>query len=108
MDRFGLDNILSFEDRVDTVAKMCARGHADKMVLAHDASCHIDWLPEAALPLVLPNWHYLHIHNDVLPALRQRGVTEDQIDHDARGQPAGHLLQARCLCLTRSPRSEPS
>jgi phosphotriesterase-related protein len=28
---------------------------------------------------VLPNWHYLHIHNDVLPALRQRGVTEEQI-----------------------------
>ncbi|MGY4710691.1 phosphotriesterase family protein [Mycolicibacterium sp. CBM1] len=79
MDRFGLDNILSFEDRVDTVAKMCARGHADRMVLAHDASCHIDWLPEAALPVVLPNWHYLHIHNDVLPALRDLGVTEDQI-----------------------------
>ena len=79
MDRFGLDNILSFDDRVDTVAKMCAQGHANKMVLAHDASCHIDWLPEAALPVVLPNWHYLHIHNDVLPALRQRGVTEDQI-----------------------------
>jgi len=79
MDRFGLDNILSFDDRVDTVAKMCARGHADKMVLAHDASCFIDWLPEAALPVVLPNWHYLHIHNDVLPALRQRGVTEEQI-----------------------------
>ncbi|MEI6254064.1 MAG: phosphotriesterase-related protein [Mycobacteriaceae bacterium] len=79
MDRFGLDNILSFDDRVDTVARMCARGHADKMVLAHDASCHIDWLPEAALPFVLPNWHYLHIHNDVLPALRQRGVSEEQI-----------------------------
>ena len=79
MDRFGLDNILSFDDRVDTVARMCERGHAAKMVLAHDASCHIDWLPEAALPLVLPNWHYLHIHNDVLPALRKRGVTEEQI-----------------------------
>ena len=79
MDRFGLDNILSFDDRVDTVARMCERGHAGKMMLAHDASCHIDWLPEAALPLVLPNWHYLHIHNDVLPALRKRGVTEEQI-----------------------------
>lgn len=79
MDRFGLDNILGFDDRVDTVARMCERGHAGRMVLAHDASCHIDWLPEAALPLVLPNWHYLHIHNDVLPALRQRGVTEEQI-----------------------------
>ena len=79
MDRFGVDNILSFDDRVDIVAQMCERGHADKMVLAHDASCYIDWLPEAALPLVLPNWHYLHIHNDVLPALRARGVSEDQI-----------------------------
>jgi len=79
MDRFGLDNILSFDERVDTVARLCERGHAGKMVLAHDASCYIDWLPEAALPVVLPNWHYLHIHNDVLPALRERGVTEEQI-----------------------------
>ncbi|MCB0930955.1 MAG: phosphotriesterase-related protein [Mycobacterium sp.] len=79
MDRFGLDNLLSFEDRVDTVARMCERGHANRMVLAHDASCYIDWLPEAAVPFALPNWHFLHIHNDVLPALRQRGVTEEQI-----------------------------
>lgn len=79
MDRFGLNNILSFEERVDTVARMCERGHADKMVLAHDASCYIDWLPEAALPFALPDWHYRHIHTDVLPALQQRGVTEEQI-----------------------------
>ncbi len=79
MDRFGLDNILGFEDRVGIVATLCERGHADRMVLAHDAACYVDWLPEAALPVVLPNWHYLHIHNDVLPALRQRGVTEEQI-----------------------------
>ena len=79
MDRFGLDFLLSFSDRVDTVARMCERGHADKMVLSHDASCFIDWLPEEAVPVVLPNWHYLHIHHDVLPALRQRGVTEEQI-----------------------------
>ena len=79
MDRFGLDNICSFDDRVATVATMCARGHAAKMVLAHDASCHIDWLTEEALPFLPPNWHYLHIHHDVLPALRQRGVSEDQI-----------------------------
>lgn len=79
MDRFGLDNILSFDDRVGTVARMCERGHANKMVLAHDAACFMDWLPEAALPVVLPNWHYLHIHNDVLPALHERGVTEEQI-----------------------------
>ena len=91
MDRFGVDSILSFDDRVDTVIEMCRRGHADKMVLAHDASCYIDWLPEAALPLVLPNWHYLHIHNDVLPALRRRGVTEEQITAMLVGNPAAIL-----------------
>jgi phosphotriesterase-related protein len=79
MDRFGIDTILPFEDRVNTVAKMCERGHANKMVLSQDAACFNDWLPERDLPSVLPNWHYLHIHNDVIPALQQRGVTDDQI-----------------------------
>ncbi len=79
MDRFGIDTILSFEDRVNTVAVMCERGHANRMVLSHDASCFIDWLPEQALPSMLPNWHYLHIHKDVIPALKRRGVQEDQI-----------------------------
>ena len=29
---------------------------------------------------MLPNWHYNHISDDVLPELLERGVTEDQID----------------------------
>jgi phosphotriesterase-related protein len=78
MDRFGVDVYLSFEDRVDTVARMCERGHADKMVLSHDAACFMDWVPEQLLP-ALPNWHYLHIHNDVIPALKERGVTDEQL-----------------------------
>ncbi|MGD0438011.1 MAG: phosphotriesterase-related protein [Bryobacteraceae bacterium] len=80
MDRFGIDVILSFEDRVQTVAKLCERGHADKMVLSHDAACFNDWLPERDLPAVLPRWNYLHIHNDVIPALKKQGVTDQQIE----------------------------
>jgi phosphotriesterase-related protein len=79
MDRFGVDAFLGFEERVATVATMCERGHADKMVLSHDASCYFDALPEETLPVALPNWHYLHIHNDVIPALKQRGVTDEQL-----------------------------
>ena len=79
MDRFGVDVYLSTEERVKTVATMCERGHADRMVLSHDASCYFDALPEATLPVALPNWHYLHIHNDVIPALKERGVTEEQL-----------------------------
>ncbi len=76
MDRFGIDTILSFEDRVNTVAAMCELGHAGKMVLSHDAACYNHWLPERPLPVILPRWHYLHIHNDVIPALKQKGVTD--------------------------------
>jgi phosphotriesterase-related protein len=78
MDRFGVDVYLPFEDRVNTVAQMCERGYADKMVLSHDAACFMDWVPEELLP-ALPNWHYLHIHNDVIPALKDRGVTDEQL-----------------------------
>ena len=79
MDRFGIDVILPFEDRVNTVARMCERGHADKMVLSHDANCYFDALPEDLLSVAAPNWHYLHIHHDVIPALKERGVTDEQI-----------------------------
>jgi phosphotriesterase-related protein len=79
MDRFGIDVLLPFEDRVNTVAKLCELGHAGKMVLSHDAACFNDWLPEAALPVITPNWNFLHIHNDVIPALKQRGVTDEKV-----------------------------
>jgi len=79
MDRFGIDSILSFEDRVNTVAAMCARGYAERMVLSHDAACYMHHLPERELPALLPRWHYLHIHNDVLPALKQKGVSDEQL-----------------------------
>jgi phosphotriesterase-related protein len=79
MDRFGVDAYLSFDERVDTVAELCRRGHASHLVLSHDAACHIDWIPPEILAF-MPRWHYRHIHEDVLPALRERGVSEDQID----------------------------
>lgn len=79
MDRFGVDIIAPFEERVDIVAELARRGYAERMVLAHDASCYFDWADQSLLPL-LTNWHYLHITNDVLPALRERGVTDEQID----------------------------
>ena len=38
MDRFGIDVMLPTENRVNTVAELCKRGHADQMVLSHDAA----------------------------------------------------------------------
>lgn len=80
MDRFGLDVLLPFEQRVDTVAELAKRGYADRMVLAHDASCFIDWFDPHAKAQAVPKWNFRHISEDVLPALVERGVSEDQID----------------------------
>ena len=80
MDRFGIDTILPFEDRVNTVARLCEQGHASQMVLSHDAACYNHWLPERQLRAILPRWNYLHIHNDVIPALRKSGVTSEQLN----------------------------
>lgn len=78
MDRFGINLETTFEARADTVVELCRRGLADRMVLAHDAACYLDWLdPEARA--FLPQWHYLHIEQEVLPYLRDHGVSEEQI-----------------------------
>jgi phosphotriesterase-related protein len=87
MDRFGLDVITPFEHRVTTVAAMCERGYADRMVLSHDAACHIDWFPAEVIPRFAPAWNFEHLFIDVLPALRERGVTESQIQAMLVGNP---------------------
>lgn len=80
MDRFGIDGLLTTEKRVNTVAELCRRGYADQLVLSHDASCYIDWIA-GEVPLgALPHWHYLHISQDVIPALLEAGVSAQQIE----------------------------
>jgi phosphotriesterase-related protein len=80
MDRFGLNILLPFEERVATVAALCESGYDDRMILSHDANCFTDWFPPELHDQVSPDWHFLHIEQDVLPALRERGVTDEQID----------------------------
>ena len=82
MDRFGLDMFNPTPDRIRTIAALAVRGYTDRMVLAQDANCFIDYFGadhDAARAAIMPNWHYTHISDDVLPALRESGVTEEQI-----------------------------
>jgi predicted metal-dependent phosphotriesterase family hydrolase len=79
MDRFGIDALLPFERRVDTVAGLCRKGYAGKIVLSQDAACYNDNYPEESLAKAAPNWNYLHVVNQAVPALKGRGVTDGQI-----------------------------
>jgi phosphotriesterase-related protein len=87
MDRFGIDAAVSAEQRATTVVEMCRRGWSKSMVLSHDAACVMDWMDDSGRAMFLPNWHYLHIHQDVLPVLRSAGVTDEQIDDMLVGNP---------------------
>jgi len=82
-DRFGMDMINTTADRVRTIVSLCAEGYADRIVLSHDTACYIDFFcghaAQAKLHEVAPNWNFLHISKEVLPALREQGVTDDQI-----------------------------
>ena len=94
MDRFGLEHFLPTEKRVEVVARLCAEGYAGRMVLSHDANCWTDMLSEEAKRRTRPRWHYNHISDDILPALRKAGVKDDQIDQMLVGNPRA-IFEAR-------------
>ena len=79
MDRFGIDLFLPTPQRVAMIKKMCDLGYANKMVLSHDAACYFDWVDPNLRQSMLPKWNFNHIPDDVLPALREAGVSEDDI-----------------------------
>ena len=86
MDRFGINLDTTFEARADIVVEMCRRGYAESMVLSQDASCYIDWVDPGVMAM-LTDWRYTHIHEDVLPYLREHGVTDGQIETMLVGNP---------------------
>ena len=60
------------------------------MVLSHDGPRYLDWFTQSALE-ELKDWHYLHVSQDVIPYLRDHGVTEDQLDAMLNRTPASIL-----------------
>jgi len=83
MDRFGIGMPPSLEWRSDMIAVLCERGYAGSMVLSHDAACYIDWYPHTEETA----GNYTYIHDEVLPALAQRGVSAAQIETMLIGNP---------------------
>ncbi|AZP18539.1 phosphotriesterase [Streptomyces aquilus] len=79
MDRFGMEFIAPLEQRVDTVAQLVRLGYATQLVLSHDCPCFLDYLTTDQRELVAPSWEYTHIHDDVLPALRKAGVSDEDL-----------------------------
>jgi len=79
-DRCGLQVAVPLADQADTLARLCERGYAGRVMLAHDKASFTDWFTNAEQDFVLTDWQFSYIHNALLPGLRERGVTDDQIE----------------------------
>ena len=62
--------------RVATVAALCRRGYASRLVLSHDARCGGDIRPEKWLR----EWRYGHIPTTVVPALLAAGIAPAELE----------------------------
>lgn len=95
MDRFGVHFVCSTEDRVHTIVELVKRGYADRMVLSHDCACWSDFFPRAEMyAQVMPQHNFRHICDDVVPALREKGVSEADIDRMFVDNPRRHFEDA--------------
>jgi phosphotriesterase-related protein len=64
------------------LAEMIRRGYADRIMLSHDYVAK--WLGRpfefpAVFQSLLANYHPTHLFKNVIPALKDRGVTDAQI-----------------------------
>ncbi len=87
MDRYGIDLFLPTDRRNATVLALLERGYAERMFLGQDFDIPIaeglDWYPpevvEQMRPLV-PNWNMTFLFDSVIPALREGGMTDAQLE----------------------------
>jgi phosphotriesterase-related protein len=80
MDRFGMEQVLPDDRRVQTVLALLEQGYADRMVLSHDAAFYSHVTPPSWRARSAPRWRMDTISRHIIPALRDAGVTQDDLD----------------------------
>jgi phosphotriesterase-related protein len=83
LDRYGLEMYLPIEQRNATAAELLRRGHAEQLIISQDYCATIDWFPAGAEELfesqgAIRNWSMTLVFDEVVPALRELGVMDDQ------------------------------
>ena len=85
MDRFGIDMFLPMEPRLRTVAALLERGYADRMFLSQDYNATLDWFPVETMRQMesagaVSGWSMTLIFEQVIPWLREHGMTDEQLE----------------------------
>ena len=60
------------------------RGYADRMFLSQDYCSTIDWFPpevqETLKANEVPKWSMTLLFEEIIPALKERGMTDEQLE----------------------------
>ena len=84
LDRWGIDVYLPTEPRHRTAIALLERGYADRMFIAQDFCSSIDWFPREVQEYLkaneVPDWSMTFLFDDVIPELKERGMTDEQLD----------------------------
>lgn len=95
MDRFGVEFAITMDQRVATIAEMVKRGYVNHLALSHDCCAWSDFFPDVAdYHRAMPRHNYLHIHDDVIPALLEAGVSQRDLDTMFVDNPRRHFEAA--------------
>jgi phosphotriesterase-related protein len=94
-DRCGLNIVVDLDAQIETLAELCRRGYAEKIVVSHDRHCQSDWFREEDVERVLPQWNFRYIQGGLVPALQERGVTDDQIQQMTTRNPRDFFAARR-------------
>jgi phosphotriesterase-related protein len=95
MDRYGLDLFLPTEKRNATVLALLERGYADRMFLSQDYCSTLDWFPLEVQDYLkqneVPDWSMTFLFEKVIPELKERGMTDEQLDQMMVANPKAWL-----------------
>lgn len=84
LDRYGLEMYLPMDRRNATAAELLRRGHSERLIVSQDFCASIDWFPPEAAGFfesqgAIRNWSMTLVFEEVVPALRELGVMDDEV-----------------------------
>lgn len=94
MDRFGVAAMyLPVEKRLQVIDQLCQDGYADRLLLSHDLAAYYGFMGslEREADFLGPDMNFSYISREILPALRDRGVSDPAIDQMLIHNPAAVL-----------------
>ena len=82
LDRYGLEMYQTIDKRNETAAELLRHGHAERLIISQDFCATIDWFPPEAAEVfegsgAIRNWSMTLVFDEVVPALREQGVMDD-------------------------------